>query len=121
MDALDLRTLKPDGSPWNFSDPADRKYALQLVRDRKPRWVIGSPPCTMFSSLMAINKGRMGPLKYEALLLEAKRHLHFAIAIYTEQLKAGRHFLHEHPHRANSRKDSWMEKSLQLPGVHSTI
>ena len=46
--ALDLRTLKPSGEAWDFTKKSDRLEALQLVRDRKPKWVIGSPPRTAF-------------------------------------------------------------------------
>ena len=41
--ALDLRTTKPDGSVWDFTNPRDRKLAVQLVREREPTWIIGSP------------------------------------------------------------------------------
>ena len=43
-EALDMRTCKPNGEPWNFSLKADRMEALELVRSQKPTCVIGSPP-----------------------------------------------------------------------------
>ena len=48
--ALDLRTTKPDGTPWDFSTSADRRLAKQLVETEKPTWIVGCPPCTFFSA-----------------------------------------------------------------------
>ena len=36
--ALDLRTAKPDGTPWNFDKASDRRLAMDLVRDNEPTW-----------------------------------------------------------------------------------
>ena len=45
LDALDLRTLKPDGSPWDLRRPEDRAEAERLQDGLNPDWLIGSPPC----------------------------------------------------------------------------
>ena len=50
LDALDLRTNKPSGEAWDFRKKSDRQEAENLVRERRPMWLIGSPPCTAFSS-----------------------------------------------------------------------
>ena len=42
--ALDLRCLKPGGTPWDFSKEADRALAEHLVEEDKPDWLSGSPP-----------------------------------------------------------------------------
>ena len=49
-DALDLRTFKKNGDPWDFNLRRDREEALQRIDDEKPTWLIGSPPCTYFSA-----------------------------------------------------------------------
>ena len=46
--ALDLRTTKPNGSPWDFSVASDHQLARAMVENEKPTWMIGSPPCTFF-------------------------------------------------------------------------
>ena len=97
QDALDLRTCKPDGSPWDFTRKADRLEALRLVRERRPTWVIGSPPCTAFSTLMCMNFNNMDPEKAKRLLATARMHLHFTASLYYGQLLRGDTFLHEHP------------------------
>ena len=44
LHALDIRTLKPDGQPWDFNRAADRREARALIEEAKPDWLIGSPP-----------------------------------------------------------------------------
>ena len=41
---------------WNFDKKEDRDLAEKYVRDYKPLFVIGSPMCTMFSTLQNLNK-----------------------------------------------------------------
>ena len=50
LSALDLRSLKQDGTPCDFRKPEDRAEAERLQDQRDPDWVIGSPPCTAFTS-----------------------------------------------------------------------
>ena len=38
-----------DGKPWDLSKPAKRRRALQIMRERKPALLIGSPECKQFS------------------------------------------------------------------------
>ena len=44
LQALDIRTSKPDGTPWDFTKPADRKKAYDMIIELEPTWVIGAPP-----------------------------------------------------------------------------
>ena len=37
LEVLDLRSLRPDGQPWDFSRPKDRAWALRLLREQRPR------------------------------------------------------------------------------------
>ena len=46
LEVMDLRTLRPDGQPWDFTRSRDRQWALRMIREQKPRWIIGAPPCT---------------------------------------------------------------------------
>ena len=62
LQAFDLRTNKPDGTPWDFALSADRRAAREYVREHKPTWVIGSPPRTAFSVLNhELNYPKMDP------------------------------------------------------------
>lgn len=120
--ALDLRTTKPNGAPWDFSIASDRQLARSMIEEEKPTWVIGSPPCTFFSAWnQGINLRKMAPERVERLRKEAVKHLHFIAGLYKLQLSEGRHFLHEHPATATSWSDPWIEKLMKHPRVSSVI
>ena len=46
--ALNLRTLKEDGTPWDFLLKKDRREVNRPIDDLDPTWLVGSPPCTVF-------------------------------------------------------------------------
>ena len=95
LNALDLRTCKADGSPWNFNLAADRQEARMLVELQQPTWLNGSPPCMSFTRLNANwNYPKMDAQNVEAMKAEGRRHLHFVVSLYQLQLEGGRHFLH---------------------------
>ena len=74
--ALDIRTLKPDGSSWDFTKRADRRLASELIDSQNPDWLIGSPPCTAFSIWkVAMNYPKMDKAKVQAAISEGKIHL----------------------------------------------
>ena len=52
---------------------------------------------------------------------EARVHLDFAAEIYQTQLRAGRHFLHEHPETATSWKEESIAKLLQDGRVDAVV
>ena len=121
LDALDLRTLRPDGDPWEFTIRAHRRLAVRLVRERKPTWLIGSPPCSPFSTWMAINGPKMDPERRRRELEEGRAHLRCMVALYRLQLKEGRHFLHEHPQGAASWKEQCMLDLLKHHRVGTSV
>jgi len=92
-----------DGKSWDFTQACDRAAALRQIRSERPALVIGSPPCTMFSRLnINLNAKKMGAVEWARRRAEAMVHLRFAVQVYQEQLRCGRHFLHEHPLTATS-------------------
>jgi hypothetical protein len=102
--SLDLTTSDSDGRKWDFTDPEMRRRAIRHVVEDKPLLLIGSPMCTMFSTLQNLNWGKSAnrdfamQYKYE----EAVKHMKFVASLYKIQVEAGRYFLHEHPRRAGS-------------------
>ena len=120
--ALDLRTLKPNGLPWDFTKKQDRRLAIQLVKERKGKWLIGSPPCTPFSTWnTGVNSVRSDPEKGRRALREGRVHLRFVVGLYKRQLSEGRHFLHEHPQGAASWSEPCMVSLLMHPRVDSVV
>ena len=69
LQAMDIRTCKPNGQPWDFSKRSDRKEARQMIKDSNPDWVVGAPPCTAFSIWNhGMNYRKMEPTKVKQLL-----------------------------------------------------
>jgi hypothetical protein len=92
-----------DGRSWDFTKASDRAAALRQIRAERPALVIGSPPCTMFSRLnINLNAKKIGAGEWARRRAEGMVHLRFAVQVYQEQLRCGRHFLHEHPRTATS-------------------
>ena len=79
--ALDLTTSDDEGRPWDFDDPSQRAKAKALVLEKKPQLLIGSPMCTAFSCLQALNWGRMssGDGAHAAASSSASPFLHEAL------------------------------------------
>ena len=119
LHALDLRTYRPDGHAWDFNNIKHRKDARRLVRTLKPTWMIGYPPCTAFSSWnIGIKLKKMNPKDVASMLEEGTSHLALMVNIYREQLKLGRHLLHEHPASALSWKEDNILEHMSDPRVH---
>jgi hypothetical protein len=92
---FDLR-MGHDGRHWDFLKAADRAKARQLISREKPFIVIGSPPCTDFSSWNTrLNHKRMSESEVHRRKVEAETLLGFAIEVYEHQMRHGRHFLHD--------------------------
>ena len=122
LDAFDIRTAKANGEPWDFNSPSDRKLAREIIENRRPTWLICSPPCTAFSQLnVHWNFPKMEQAKVQAMLEEGRRHLHFVMGLCKLQLNSGRHFLFEHPAGALSWDDPWVRSLMNRPDVHTVL
>ena len=103
--SLDLTRDDPKtGKPWDLSRPEVQSRVKKLIRQSKPLFVIGSPPCTAFSSIQSLNKGKRPKEVVERELRDAEAHMKFCIELYEMQVQAHRYFLHEHPAGASSWK-----------------
>ena len=122
LNALDLTTLKPNGEAWDFNKKADRQLAVKMIDSDCPYWLILAPPCTSFCKLNRnINYRKMEKAKVDQLLLERRRHLHFAISLALRQIRAGRHFLFEHPLSAASWEDPSLKSLMSIPRIYTTV
>jgi hypothetical protein len=110
------------GVVWDFTKARDRKRAWERLRAEEPFLVVGSPPCTMFSRLqLNLNASKMGKVQWERRRREAEVLLIFAVAVYALQVRAGRHFLHEHPETATSWRHPAIVKLRAKPGVDAVV
>ena len=80
------------------------------------------PPCTYFSMLQELNVAVHGHkpewmAKFDEEKRKAKIHVEFCCTLYQEQLRQGRHFLHEHPWSARSWGLPCIQQLMSHPGV----
>ena len=120
--ALDLRTVKPDGTACDFRLESDRKAARVYIPKHKPLFLIGSPPCTAVCSWNEFIEYRyMPPEKVDSMLAEGRQHLHFMIDLHRLQVQWGRYCLREHPSLATSRHDGVMIDFLSHPDIQTIV
>ena len=103
--SLDLTTTDPStGMPWDLSDTRVQKKVKQLIRDTEPFCVVGSPPCTAFSPLQELSRKKRDPQIVAGEFKRARAHILFCLDVYDIQIRARRHFVHEHPRNSKA----WM-------------
>ena len=116
---MDITVNDETGQPYDFSIKAQRTKAETLLAEQQPMLPIGSPMCTAFSAIQAINNipGKRDPLIIACEKAAGRLHLDWWCFLYRKQISRGVYFLHEHPNGAAS----WMEPSvlgvLSLQGV----
>ena len=119
--ALDMRTKKPNGQPWDFRRKEDRRLAMRLQDEDEPDWLVGAPPCTDMCTLnVGTNFSRMDP----AIVAERKRvadqHTRCVSRMYRRQMAKGNYFLHKRPRSSQCWKHPSVRQLLQSPNVHVT-
>ena len=120
--SLDITMPDPeDGMPWDLSKECKRRRLRELINTTEPYFLIGSPPCTPFSNLQNLNAKRRDPEIVKKELEAGKRHIRVCCAEYTAQHKAGKYFVHEHPHTATSWSMPEVQALLKLDGVQVII
>ena len=90
LDAFDIRTMKPDDTPWDFNNKSVRKEARRIADETKPKWIIGSPPCPPWCILnFGLHYHKMDRTKVETMMAEGRRHLCFVASLYRHQVVTG--------------------------------
>ena len=111
-EAMDLTT------GWDFRIEDHRIAAKKYVTNVKPRLLIGSPMCTMFSTLQRLSGWNAEKQRKWG---EAREHIRFVVELYMEQERGGILFLHEHPAGASSWDLEEIQKVMNLKNVHVVI
>ena len=92
-----------------------RQDVATLIEREDPLFLIGAPPCTVFSSMQNSNQKHNVGEQWEVKYQEGLTHLEFAVQLYWEQIPRGRFFIREHPAIASSdsgiRKTPWSANS----------
>ena len=96
--ALDLRTVKENGNPWDFSLKKDRTEAVRLIDELDPTWIVGLPPCTAFSQWnLSMNYPKMDPEVVKNKIVEGEVHLECVSKFDGKQHNRGKNFVRKHP------------------------
>jgi len=102
---------------WDLSKLCVREFVLKQISRRRPKAIMLSPPCTTFSTLQALNMGKMDEQLWKAKVAEGKAFLKFSMELAELQRVNGRFFVFEHPERASSWKDAEVRAMMQKQGV----
>lgn len=109
--SFDLIRDSVTGESWDFRRAEDRRRCWAQLEEQLPWIVIGSPPCTVFSSLnTGLNYPKMDPVEVARRAAEGRALLGFCLSVYRWQMERGAYFLHEHPAEATSWKLSEVVK-----------
>ena len=87
--AMDLGTLKPDGTPWNLEDDMDFRLLRLWREEEKPFLLCGSPPCNAFSKMMVFNQSRMDPQKRKKMMAAGRLNLQRSCGLYQDEMRDG--------------------------------
>ena len=94
---------------WDANEFGDVATMWQWLSHTMIDVVRLSPPCTMFSTLMAMNRRRMPAHVWQRRISEALRFWHLACDVAKFQHQRGLGFVIEHPVGASSWSDSYIE------------
>ena len=101
--SIDLAEADPiTGRTWDLSKPHDRRKVRALVLRHRPKLLVLSPPCTLFSLLQNLAPGGLPHIRCPMRWKEALEFLEFAVEMCRLQMKGGRGFVLEHPWLARS-------------------
>ena len=85
--SLDLTGRDPNSQkPWDLSDKKVQAKVKKLIRDTEPLFVVGSPPCTAFSQLQGLNKGRRPQAVIDKEFRAGREHIRFSLEVYAMQV-----------------------------------
>ena len=118
--SFDITHADSTGKCWNFALSSDREKARKHVSEKKPMFIIGSPPCDPFSIMQNLNSGKCDPLEQQRKIVAGRVHLQFCSELYQMQIESGRYYLHEHPTSARSWKERCIERIASHPTYNHT-
>ena len=104
---------------WNFLLAEHRKQCIQDIKQHKPRVLMISPPCRMYSAWQRLNayRGRLS----EKEMVEARTLLLFGVQLCALQREMGNYYVFEHPQGATSWNDPAWEELLTDPACSDVV
>ena len=106
----------------DLSQLETRSEVFRAIEQRRPKLLVTSPPCTMYSRLQRLwNIKKMSPEEYNRRKAIADEYLQFSHTCNKVQHNAGRSFAHEHPAGASSWTENSTQAVLNLPGIYNAL
>ena len=106
----------------DLSQLETRSEVFRTIEQRRPKLLVTSPPCTMYSKLQRLwNVKKMSPEEYNRRKAIADEYLQFSHTCNKVQHNAGRSFAHEHPVGASSWKEDSTQAVVSLPGTYNAL
>ena len=106
----------------DLSQLETRSEVFRAIEHRRPKLLVTSPPCTMYSEMMRLwNIKKMPPEEYNRRKAIADEYLQFSHTCSKVQHNAGRSFAHEHPAGASSWKEDSTRAVVALPGTYIAL
>lgn len=104
---------------YDFQVAAIQDASFEHLSRRRVKWLMLSPPCTRFSCIQQLwNDKNRDPHQIAEEEEEAISLLKHAMKCATQQVRAGRYFVFEHPYAATSWQQPCVLQVAQLEGVH---
>ena len=92
-----------------------------MYEEQKPMFLVGSPPCTAFSTWQHLNNAKGPPDIVQKEWQAALDHMEFVFGLHAMQHQAGLYFLHEHPEHATSWKLGCIQRVADMQHVTEAV
>ena len=102
---------------YDLSSSTDRMKCMKELRQADPDVLIICPPCSPFSLLQELNRGRTAESAWKLRLAEGKQHLAYGMKLYEWQVRRGKWAIFEHPATSRAWHEEVVQRVLRLPGV----
>ena len=121
--ALDLSGEDDKGHAWDSTRANMREKARALLLKEKLSVLIGSPPCTAFSSWQHLIAARLGWTARDIRKRRAEEEVHvrFCCELCRLQAQAGRFYLYERPANAVSLQLEDVQALLRAEGARQVV
>ena len=94
--ALDLGSMREDGTPWNLSRKDRQQDAIRIQDEAEPWLLTASHHCVMCSVAQRTNARMWTEEELKVEMKEAMEHLSFAVYMCLRQARAARRYALEH-------------------------
>ena len=120
--ALDVASTCPiTGRKWDCLKEEDRAWGKRMLHRDKPKLLVVSPPCTLFSQLQNLSPNGLPQVRCPEEYRKAILMVEYAVELCRIQMRAGRAFIFEHPRTASSWELEALRSLMAEAGVRESV